>query len=269
MFEGKRIVVVTPAGRKQYLEILVKYILNLREVVDEYRMWVNTTNDSDIKYMEQLQSEHPDFIKLEYLSVPPNGNSTVNLIYPNCCENNTVYVKLDDDIVMMEGINEFKNFLHFRITNPEYFLVYSNILNNSIIAHIHQRLDNLNLDHGIAGYNCTDDIGWMNPNFSENLHNQVLANELSSFHFGIWKLYHYERVSINCISWLGEEFSKFNGNVGGDEEQWLSCDKPSQIQKMNAIYGGFVCVHYAFFTQRDYLDTTDILQKYKAKCECI
>ena len=78
-----------------------------------------------------------------------------------------------------------------------------------------------------------------------------------------WILYFNERVSINCISWLGSTFSEFDGQVGHDEEQWLACDAPVLKNKMNIIYGGFVCVHYSFFTQRDHLDKTDILQLYK------
>jgi hypothetical protein len=49
LFNGKKVVVVTPAGRKQYLEILFKYILNLKSVITEYRLWVNTTNNDDIE----------------------------------------------------------------------------------------------------------------------------------------------------------------------------------------------------------------------------
>jgi hypothetical protein len=65
------------------------------------------------------------------------------------------------------------------------------------------------------------------------------------------------------ISWLGKEFKKFNGDVGLDEEEWLSCDKPKQIQMPNIIFGDSLFVHYAFFTQRQYLDNTNILETYK------
>jgi hypothetical protein len=73
----------------------------------------------------------------------------------------------------------------------------------------------------------------------------------------------YERISINCISWLGEEFQKFNGLVDPDEEGWLASYKPAMIRKKNCIYGKFVCSHYAFFTQREYLAKTNILSRYK------
>ena len=68
---------------------------------------------------------------------------------------------------------------------------------------------------------------------------------------------------MNVISWLGSEFNKFNGIVDADEENWLSCIKPSQISKPNIIFGDSLFSHYAFFTQRNYIDSTDILEKYK------
>ena len=53
MLDTTRIVVVTPAGRKRYLEILFRYILKLRPIMDEYRLWVNTENNEDIEYMNE------------------------------------------------------------------------------------------------------------------------------------------------------------------------------------------------------------------------
>ena len=113
-----------------------------------------------------------------------------------------------------------------------------------------------------------DKTGWGNPDYAINLHSQVLKQQdLTYFRFNkIWLLYFYERVSINCISWLGEEFEKFSGLVGEDEEEWLSCDKPSSISKPNVIYGDFVVVHFAFYSQREKIEnTTDILSQYKLK----
>ena len=79
-----------------------------------------------------------------------------------------------------------------------------------------------------------------------------------------WILHLYERVSINVISWRGDEFAKFGGNVGRDEELWLSSEYPSQINRPNKIIGDTLFIHYAFFPQRSHLEETDILEKYKS-----
>jgi hypothetical protein len=59
-------------------------------------------------------------------------------------------------------------------------------------------------------------------------------------------LYDYERVSINVISWRGDEFLKFSGKVGESEEHWLSVHQPNFIGKPNRIIGDTLFVHYAF-----------------------
>jgi hypothetical protein len=270
VFNGRSVIVVTPAGRKAYLEILFKYILHLRPLISEYRLWINTVNQDDIEYMKKFQMDNADFVRLEYL--PPginvDGNKTIHHFFRNCCESNTIYVRFDDDIVCTQGIEEFSKYLQYRIDHPEYFLVYANIVNNAILSHIHQRNGVLDLSKGISGYSCMDDIGWKNGDFALNIHKQVIKNncDLSLYKTNNWILYNFEHVSINVVSWLGEELAKFNGKVGQDEEGYISCVKPREINKFNIIYGGFVCVHYAFFTQRPIIDKDPlILQAYKNK----
>ena len=262
MIDDCKVVVVTPAGRKRYLELLIPQIVALQPYVDEYRLWANTTDQEDLKYMDEVAKQHSGFVKVEPLSVKHAGNLSIYSFFKNCVDSETVYVRFDDDIVLIDSPAAFVDMVRFRIANPKYFLVYGNILNNAIVSHIHQRLGNLNLDAGATGYACTDETGWNNPRFAANIHLQVLDSPLSRFHTRNWDLFEYERVSINCISWLGSNFAEFNGLVGFDEEQWLSVDKPKTSRQMNCIFGSFVCVHYAFHPQRNYIDKTDILKLY-------
>ena len=272
MLNGKKIIVVTPAGRKKYLQVLFKYILQLKPVITEYRLWINTEDQDDIEYMKKFQSENDDFVRLEYLppGIKVDGIKTIHHFFRNCCQENTVYVRFDDDIVCMQGIDEFTNYLKFRINHPEYFLVYANIINNAILSHIHQRNGFFDLTRGISGYECMDKTGWNNGEFAKNIHNQVINNncDLSIYKINNRVLYYFERVSINVVSWLGEEFARFNGRVGWDEEDYISCTKPKEINKFNIIYGGFVCVHYAFYTQRNIIDKDPlILEAYIKKSD--
>jgi hypothetical protein len=55
----------------------------------------------------------------------------------------------------------------------------------------------------------------------------------------------------------------FNGIVGLHEEIWLSTDKPKELSAPNIIFGNSLFVHYAFAPQRQFLESTDILEKYK------
>jgi hypothetical protein len=269
MLDDMRVVVVTPAGRKRYLEILFKYIEKLRPVVDEYRLWVNTFNTDDIAYMEQYQKENSDYVTLEYLpsNISYADNLTIHHFFRNCKDPNTIYVRFDDDVVFLDNIDKFTEYLKFRRDNPQYFLVYANIINNAICSHLHQRIGALAIDNGISGYECMDEVGWKNGDFTKHIHHTFFTKlfNYSSFYMNNWLLYKYERVSINGISWLGSYFSIFNGEVDKDEEKFLSCDKPKEVKKMNIIYGGFLCVHYAFGPQREIVDNDPfILTTYKS-----
>lgn len=266
MYRGRRVVVVTPAGRRRYMRLLVPQILGLRDVVDEYRIWQNTEDATNIQYFQSLAAEHPDFVTVETLppGVKVTGCITICRFFRNCADPDTVYVRFDDDIVLLDSLEAFKALLDFRIDNPRYFLVYGTVLNNSIITHVLQRIGALDVGRGKAGYGCMDPTGWRCPHFAEHLHRQVLAApSLERFRMPVnWDLFHNERVSINCICWLGAEFAAFGGAVGPDEEQWLSVDKPRALRRINCVFGGFVAVHFAFESQRPGLEATDVLARY-------
>ena len=262
-------VVVTPAGRKRYMEILIKYILKQRNDIDEYRIWVNTHNEEDINYFNGLQKEYPDFITLDHSAdgdpAKGNGGWAIHNFFKNTIDHNTIYIRLDDDIVWMED-NFIKNLYNFRINNPQYFLVYGNIINNAVVDHIHQRLGAIDIEK-IIGYGCMDHYGWHDPEMAESKHRLFLRSlhmkTLDRYKFSQWILNLYERVSINAISWFGKEFAIFNGQVGADEEHWLSVVKPQELKKPNTICGSALCSHFAFFTQRDHMDRTNILEEYR------
>lgn len=268
MYEDYRVVVVTPAGRKRYLELLIPQVVGLRSIVDEYQLWANTVNRDDIYYMYEMEEKYPDFLKVVPLTVPFSNSDSIHSFFKTCVEDKTVYIRFDDDIVLLDDLEAFTEFVKFRIENKDHFLVFANILNNAVITHIHQRVGNISQKAGISGYKCMDYTGWENASFSLNLHREVLSKDLASFRLPFnWKLFDYERVSINCVSWLGEGMAKVDGKVCWDEESDITEVKPKTLKMPNIIFGGFCCVHYAFYTQRGLLEKTDILARYKERVE--
>lgn len=265
MLDGFKVVTVTPSGRRRYLKILVKYLLKLRNIVDKHIFWINTNIQEDIDYIENLVNEYPNFFECRYLDNHPpekiiNGN--ISNFYKYCKDSDTVYVRFDDDIVFIE-IEKFEDFVRFRIQNPKFFLVYANIINNSICHYIHQRIDAIdvgfNSDFGEfppLEYICNN-RGEYDPNFAlksfECFIKSYNNEQLTNFKFNKWILQNYERCSINCISWLGEEFNNI-AKFGKDEESWLSCHKPRELEKTNCIYGNFIVVHFAYNLQREKLE---------------
>lgn len=264
-------IIVTPAGRKRYLEILIEYLKKQKNDFDEYHLWVNTTNEEDINYMLKLESEI-EWVKTVKINEPINGNLSICKFFKEYTDSDTAYLRLDDDIVYIEN-DAIKEIFNFRINNPEYFLVYGNIINNSVITHIHQRIGAIPTQpFGLNQYACwqehgTPAMGWVDGNFASFVHENFITdlnnNDTNKYKFKKWILSEYQRVSINVISWLGSEFSNFNGEVGSDEEQWLSVDKPKMINKPNIIFGEKIFSHYAFFTQREIVDNNNFVNKYR------
>lgn len=81
-------------------------------------------------------------------------------------------------------------------------------------------------------------------------------------------------ASVNCISWLGSSFAKFEGKVGKTDNEDMA-EEPWFIKQAakNCIYPQMVTCHYAFANQRTPLhtwfgegldlDSTTVLQKYQ------
>ena len=261
-------IIVTPSGRKCYLEILLKYMQHEKSMssFDEWHLWLNTNVPDDVAYIKSLPSIYPWIHCVEIPDITCVSSSNICRFFKFACDPQCVYIRIDDDIVYIEP-GMFDRLFTFRIENVEPFIVYGNIINNAVIAHIHQRNQRFQANLK-SGNICMDAVGWNNSEFAESLHRAFLHDienkQVDKWHssFNTWWLWDYERVSINCISWLGSTFKEFDGEVGIDEEQWLSVEKPRQLLKPNVILGNAVVAHYAFYTQREYLNTTDILQKY-------
>lgn len=260
-------IVVSPAGRERYLRILFRHLKAQKHAFDEWHLWVNTRNAADVAFMEGLAAT-TTWIKLVHCphSNPDEGNLNIHRFFKACAQPGVTYLRLDDDVVWLEKGFVDKMFT-FREAHPEYFLVYATIVNNAITSHIFQRNGLISTKHGIAGYQCMDPVGWGSPAFAHEVHSAfvqaVRDNSVNDWRFRLWHLQYFERCSINAISWLGDEFARFGGEVGHDEEQWLSVDKPQSLRKMNAIYGNALCVHFSFYTQRDVLDSSGMLAEYQ------
>lgn len=260
-------VLTIPAGRKRYMEVLLPYILREYDLLDEIRLWVNTNNFDDIIWMVE-QSLKYDKIKLDRTVVEnptpniPHPNYELYRFWENCKDEETLYLRLDDDVVWLED-NFFKKMIDFRINNPEPLFIYPNIINNSVTDHIHQRLGCFK-DLAKIKHDCLDPSGVMDGVHASQRHSEfiadVKANNLNKYKFDKWILFNYERVSINSLAWFGKDIKDIVFEK--DEEDFVSCKAPAIVGRPNMIYGGPLAVHFAFNMQRAHMDQTDILESY-------
>ncbi len=267
MLYGKKIISVTPSGRKDHLIILAKYLLDNSNVIDEHHFWVNTTQDEDIECIESLCKSHPNFFKAIYLNEEPDGIFTIHKFFKNCCENDTIYIRFDDDICWIDN-NAVSNLITARINNPNAFLVYANTINHPFCSKIHQELGLMSFDKGRASGDGLCDIGWRSGEFGEHVHRVFLEHvkngNHNEFYFPDVEIPYDcgNRVAINCICWFGEDMADFDGEVGEKEEDWLSIYKPKELKRGLLISGNSLVAHYAYFPQRSHIDDTDVLSQY-------
>lgn len=267
MLNNYRVVINTAAGRRRYMQYLIPYIVS-SPIVDRYDIWVNTHNGADIEFFKRMAEKFPVINLVWQPDGVVNGNASINAFYKFCTEPNTIYFKLDDDVVWMEpGLIE--KMVRFRIDNPNYFLVSPLVINNSLCTYLLQLEKKLKLDMYYPA-SPLHPILWKNGYFAYDLHQWFLNNYLRT---GRWEDLHVgkkelgmTRFSINAILWFGDEMRKFGGMVSGDDEEFMSCIYPTLNGVSNAWNGDAIVAHFAFFTQREQLDRQRILEQYGECC---
>ena len=297
------LIVLTFGGRECSLQILFPLILKYKKYITEYRIYIATTIQSDIDYMEKFALEN-DFVKTIYYEqdghiILDNKCLIWDNAYNNCQEENTVYLKLDDDIVYFDE-TLFTDFIEYRINNRDAPLLYPVIINNLYMSWLLQEkgsynpiiktnignnwkqtyarikqhiLINKNKQLRIGDFTQDNEIlcpiSWGNLKYCYDLHSQFIEditnNNIEKYYLDIQTLTYAEPVSINVCSWIGSDlhnYIKKHGKIYNDEP-WLSIYLPIWSNSYNQIYGKCVVSHYAYYKQRELgLDNTDILNKY-------
>lgn len=267
MYHEYKIVVNTAAGRRRYMQYLIPYIVSC-PMVDRYDIWVNTHNGADIEFFKQIAVRYPMINLVWQPDEVVNGNASINAFYKACVESQTIYFKLDDDIVWMEpGLIE--KMVKFRVDNSDCFVVSPLVINNSLSTYLLQEAGKIKLDT-YYNANASHPILWRSGTFALELHQWFIKNYLRTgrweeLHLGR-KLMGMTRFSINAILWFGDEMAKFAGIVPGDDEEFMSCIYPTKQGMANAWNGDALVAHFAFFTQREQLDKACILETYGDIC---
>lgn len=259
-------ILVTPAGRERYLSVLFNNLVKLRPEFDEWHLWLNTEDESDIRFIYSL-SEKNDFIKVIKNEIPVNGSLSIHHFFKHCVDKNSLYLRLDDDIVYIKP-GSIQRVFSERQKNSDSFLLYGNTLNNVLMSYLQRRVGNFDSTFHATNYHPLCDTAWSDGLFAEKIHRLFFRlfdeNELERLYIPNWIFFDYEWVSINVICWKGSDFALFNGIVDPDEERWLTMHKTKELQMPNQIVGDSLFVHYAYYPQRPHVDRTDILQTYES-----
>jgi hypothetical protein len=266
VFGRHRVIVVTPAGRERYLRLLAAHVLT-SPLVDEWHLWQNTTDPGDLAFMRELAAMHMRVRLIEPPLQPPNGIATIGQFFRTATARDAIYVRMDDDLVWLEP-QFFPRFLAERTADREPLLVFPLIVNNAVCTWLLQAHDRVKLTVRTHPW-CMDLAGWQSPEVAAMLHRWLLdrirSETTDALHFGRVTA-SLARVSINCISWFGEDLLPFGGEFPAsvDEEEFASVTLPLRLGLVNRITGQAICAHFAFYPQREVLDRTDLLEQYRA-----
>ncbi len=270
MYQGRRVVSVTPYGRHRYVEILAHHLLALRGLIDEHHFWINTDDRDDLRFVRSLASAYPDYFRLVYDSARYSRKAQVPricLFWQKCDEDDTLYLKFDDDLVWMAD-GAIERLLSFRLEHPEYLAVFPNTVNNSLCSHLHQRMGLLP-ESPLVEYECLGEVSWKRWQTARDCHETFFrlhhAGQLDRYRFATWDLSRYERFSINAMCWLGRDLAEPARRFCDDDEAWATEIVPRETGRACCIVGDSLVAHFAYGPQRAGLEAnTRLLPRYKA-----
>ena len=112
---------------------------------------------------------------------------------------------MDDDLVYLD-LNNLKSFIEFRRNNPEFFLVSANVVNNGVCAYYQQNYGAIDKSLMDFPYDSFRGKLWESGALAEKLHRYYIHN-MDRFQYpGFIRLPLGDRLSINCVSWIGRDW---------------------------------------------------------------
>lgn len=252
MEEQLKTIITCFAGRKECMEIQIKYVIKLLDkfsFIENYDIWNFSWSESDSDYLNTLPSLHPK-IRIRnapYYGRAGRGNEVgsrqyayfFNQGYPADLYKNHIFVKIDDDVLHID-INNFELFVKERKLRSDCFLVSANVTNNDSDI--------------INPYLIHEDF------FKKNENPYVCEKEIISSAYS-----NNLRLSINFCSWLGSDLpdivQEFSNGVGSYDE-WRLCNIiPNKVNKNNLIVNSYKVSHFSFGAQ--VFDKPYYLKEYK------
>jgi hypothetical protein len=258
-----RVVSVTPAGRRRYLQALVPHLLKQRHVIAEHHWWLNTNDEDDARYVYELSAEYPDFFKVTRKPLRADLSIGENIwrFFRDDSDPETLYVRFDDDIVYIAP-DAIENIVRFRLARREPLVVVGNIVNNAVCTHFHQRAALVPTKWGAVHNMCMDRNGWGNAAFCRRLH-ALFLDHLRRGDLEPWKqvampIAGTRRFSINVISWFGRDLCDVPELSSDhiDEEPFLTETLPARLGRPNEACSDALFAHFAFWAQRPRLEWT-------------
>lgn len=261
--DGKeyKIVITTPAGREKYLSIFKKYIYRKMEegLVDGWQLWQNTLNEPDIKYIASMVEENPKVKSFTIPNLTDRYQKTDTFrtceFFTNAQDDDTIYIRFDDDIVWCEEDAIFK-MAQARMDHPDAFLIYPNIINSTITVRMHQDKGAMGAVGGqLESGEYLDEHTYSNNALIDLIHDSFRKHyeegAIDSYYLPSHSFDNYRHFSICALAWWGRDHLK----PSSLEEPSIAWEMPKEFNRPVYFLGDCLMLHYAYHTQRDYLES--------------
>ncbi|QPF86073.1 hypothetical protein IC762_07165 [Bradyrhizobium genosp. L] len=258
-----KVIAVTPAGRRRYLDVLAKHILS-DEAVAEWHLWDNCRDPVDRAYIQSLASPK---IKIVALPNSTGDNKSINKFYRTMTDPDAFYVKLDDDICYLPPgfFGRFAAKAAASKTNAIWFSPL--VINNAICSWLLSFHGKIKSSDALS-CQAACEIGWRNPQFAVLLHraflNRIETDRVESLHIPDATMT-LGRFSINCLGVFGADRNALGDAfcpLDVDDEEHISAFLPMMTKRPGQIIGDEVVAHFAYYTQERVVLETDILERY-------
>lgn len=278
MIDGKKVVAWTPFGRERTVSLLVEYMRRERErgIVDEYVLYMNTPDDrvDDRNYGLSLGEKYDWVTCMERPKRHPGPiQRSTGYFYLSAIDRDTVYVRLDDDIVYVQE-DAIENLVRKRLEAPAPVAIFGTTWNNAIVSYFFQQQQDFHIpkEWGTCGMFCMDPVGWANGQFAVNIHN-LLLDKIEAGEADDVRLYMDYSIpagtqfSVSCFASLGSMYADLPNGPGvlvpDEEESFHTIHEPLRIGGIpNLLTGDALVSHYTFQPQQPWVLSTNILERY-------
>ena len=251
------------AGRRRYLEILVKYVDKLiaNGLVDEFHMWDYTRDPEDAVWIRENCQRFKIFEVQDKSLWKEYYMHYAKIKYPNP---DTVLIKCDDDIMFID-IDQFQSYIDKRRANPNNLLAFASIVNNKVpclMQHSFGQWPEMQADE-VGNLHHSGEICAKLHNYFIKNHGDFLkiSRNLTERKCAVQRDPH-ALVNINFFAILAKDLRLFEHCWESDEYD-LSQRLPVFINRFNYIDPGFVVCHMGFTGQRELgFDETEALKGY-------
>ena len=286
-FKVKSIYALVLYTRKNHASILLRYLLpNLTKnggILHKIVFAVKTNNTESLNYLESILKKNEPYLQ----QIRFSNSNRYREIYVTLRDDDLIF-KIDDDIVFIAD-GTFERMYEEYMKNKLLFLS-ANVVNHPLLSYVHARMraivafyeessynwikyeNNTELDETPANNNTYDAWGtWL---FCEKctaiVHNSFLyhaeRNNFQVYNFNFWDFHSslYTRWSINFVLMRGKYVNKMEEWFPDmdDDEVAISYKIPELLKKHVYALGSALVVHFSYGRRHDYMNKTNLLEKY-------